>query len=55
VQDGRLADKCCNLCDDVPEIYRGTGNGFFANTSGTGNDIDFRAATVSPSTWSSIR
>jgi glycogen operon protein len=41
IQDGRLAAKCYNLCDDVPEIYRGTGNGFFANASGTGNDIDF--------------
>jgi glycogen operon protein len=41
VQDGRLADKCYNLCDDIPEIYRGTGNGFFANASGTGNDVDF--------------
>ena len=41
VQDGHLADKCYNLCDDIPEIYRGTGNGFFANASGTGNDIDF--------------
>ena len=41
VQDGHLADKCYNLCDDIPEIYRGTANGFFANASGTGNDIDF--------------
>ena len=41
VQDGRLADKCYDLCDDIPEIYRGTGNGFFTNTSGTGNDVDF--------------
>src|SRR5438552_7103508 len=41
VQHGRLADKCYNLCDDIPEIYRGTGTGFFANASGTGNDIDF--------------
>jgi pullulanase/glycogen debranching enzyme len=41
VQDGRLADKCYNLCDDIPEIYRGTANKFFANASGTGNDVDF--------------
>ena len=41
VQDGRLADKCYNLCDDIPEIYRGTPNKFFANASGTGNDVDF--------------
>jgi glycogen operon protein len=41
VQDGRLAYKCYNLCDDVPEIYRSTNNKFFANDSGTGNTIDF--------------
>jgi isoamylase len=41
IADGRLADKCYNLCDDIPEIYRGTGNRFFTNASGTGNDIDF--------------
>ncbi len=41
VQDGRLADKCYDLCDDIPEIYREGPNGGFANDSGTGNDIDF--------------
>jgi isoamylase len=40
LQDGRLAFKCYNLCDDVPEIYRPS-NQFFANDSGTGNDVDF--------------
>jgi len=40
VQDGRLADKCYDFCDDIPEIYRGA-NGGFANDSGTGNDVDF--------------
>jgi glycogen operon protein len=41
VQDGRLADKCYNLCDNIPEIYHKGANGGFANNSGTGNDIDF--------------
>ena len=38
---GRLADKCYDFCDDIPEIYREAGNGFFANDSGTGNDVDY--------------
>jgi len=41
VQDGRLADKCYDFCDDIPEIYREGANGGFANDSGTGNDVDF--------------
>jgi isoamylase len=41
VKDGRLAFKCYNLCDDVPEIYRADAAGGFANDSGTGNDLDF--------------
>ena len=40
-QDGRLAFKCYDFCDDVPRVYRDTGNGWFANDSGTGNDVDF--------------
>jgi hypothetical protein len=24
MQDGRLVDKCHNLCDDITEAYRGT-------------------------------
>jgi glycogen operon protein len=38
---GRLAFKCYNLCDDVPEIYRANSAGGFAKDSGTGNDVDF--------------
>ena len=41
VQDGRLAYKCYDFCDDIPEIYREGANGGFANDSGTGNDVDF--------------
>ena len=41
LQNGRLAFKCYNLCDDVPEIYRANSAGGFVNDSGTGNDVDF--------------
>jgi glycogen operon protein len=41
LQDGRLAYKCYDFCDDIPEIYREGVNGGFANDSGTGNDVDF--------------
>lgn len=41
VQDGRLAYKCYDFCDDIPEIYREGPTGQFANNSGTGNDVAF--------------
>jgi isoamylase len=41
LQDGRLADKCYDFCENIPEVYREGANGGFANNSGTGNDLDF--------------